>query len=157
MPKRFHIKPQNRFRILRQRIIMAPLRELVEIEGCGTECRAGNSNSRWNVSLSAYIRRSYGLPLQALKQKSQRLPFASSVSFSLALVTISRRFEKRSEGWPTAFCPVLFSPAGDPLSSAFASDLSIFSFSLHSSCAFFVSLWPPPEPLHCILLWSRAT
>lgn len=82
--------------------------------------------------------------LQALKQKSRRLPSASSVSLSLALVTISRQFEKRGEGWPTTFCLILFSPAGDPFSSAFASDLSIFLFFLHSCDAFlfFFDLYP---------------
>lgn len=104
--------------------------------------------------MSAYIRRLW-VTSRHLNKNPDDFPLpVSSVSFSLTLVTISRRFEKRGEGWPTAFCLVLFSPAGDPFSSAFASDLSIFPFSLHSSCLFlFLFDLRQVYPNHCIVFF----
>jgi len=63
---------------------MAPLEELVKIESYGMD-RAGNSDSRWNASMSAYIRRLWVFTFRYLNKNPDNFPLpcrSLSLSFS---------------------------------------------------------------------------
>lgn len=137
MPKRFSCsEPRNRFRILRRRIIMAPLEELVKIVGCGTG-RAGNSDSRWNASMSAYIRR-LRVTFGHLNKNPGDFPLPLGRSFFLSRWSRSRvDLKSVAKGGPPHFAWYYLAPR--VISLVLPSLLTFPSFysPLHFSYAFF--------------------
>lgn len=125
----------------------------MKIKGYGTG-RAGNSDSRWNASMSAYIRRLW-VTFRHLNKNPGDFPLPRR-SFFLSRWSRSRvDLKSVAKGGPPHFAWYYLAPRVISLVLPLLLTFSSF-YSPCTSPMLFVSLWPPRGPLHCILLWSRA-